>query len=418
MRHSSFLYCVLFTTAFALLSASSNCGAEDPPAKGADKKAADKKPAGKADSTKKKGALSDEDEWKRLMARKQELIKESESIFAQGQNADDAGRKKLGQRIQQLQAEFQTDLGPAIMNLAPKIYEKDPTEPNAAEVMTVKALEAGDFESVVKMADKVIDAEKGTAPLVTYKGIALFNSGEFDSAVTTFEEARKLDKKSFAQAGAPFLDLATKYSQYWKDELALREKEKEADDLPRVLLKTNRGDIELELFENEAPNTVANFVSLVEAGKYDGTLFHRVIPGFMSQGGDPNSLDDNPGNDGGGGPGYTIACECYTDKARKHFQGSLSMAHAGRDSGGSQFFLTHRPTPHLDYQEGKTESNHTVFGRILKGLDVAVALKKGDKIEEATVIRKRDHKYVPETLTEKRTRGAKGGKPKTEKTEE
>jgi cyclophilin family peptidyl-prolyl cis-trans isomerase len=90
------------------------------------------------------------------------------------------------------------------------------------------------------------------------------------------------------------------------------------------------------------------------------------------------------------------------------------MAHAGRDSGGSQFFLTHRPTPHLDYQEGKAESNHTVFGRILKGVDVAVALKKGDKIEKATVIRKRDHKYVPETLTEKRTRGTKGGKPKTE----
>ncbi|MBS0264346.1 MAG: peptidylprolyl isomerase [Planctomycetes bacterium] len=171
--------------------------------------------------------------------------------------------------------------------------------------------------------------------------------------------------------------------------------------MPRVVLQTNEGKIVLELFENEAPNTVANFISLVEAKKYNGVKFHRVIPGFMAQGGDPNTLDDNPRNDGQGGPGYTIDCECYTDKARMHFQGSLSMAHAGKDSGGSQFFLTFVPTTHLNWSKGKEESNHTVFGRIIEGLDVALALKIGDEIQKAEVVRKRDHAYAPKKKADK-----------------
>ncbi|MSR59564.1 MAG: peptidylprolyl isomerase [Planctomycetaceae bacterium] len=167
--------------------------------------------------------------------------------------------------------------------------------------------------------------------------------------------------------------------------------------MPRVLFKTNKGDIVLELFENEAPNTVANFVSLVEAKKYDGIAFHRVLPNFMAQGGDFSTREKDPSD----GPGYTIACECYNDKTRMHFQGSLSMAHAGKDTGGSQFFLTHRPTAHLNYTKGKTDSNHTVFGRIIKGLDVALAIRPGDKIESAKVLRKRDHAYKPKTMPEK-----------------
>jgi peptidyl-prolyl cis-trans isomerase B (cyclophilin B) len=122
----------------------------------------------------------------------------------------------------------------------------------------------------------------------------------------------------------------------------------------------------------------------------------------MAQGGDPNTLDDDPGNDGQGGPGYTIACECYSEKARKHFQGSLSMAHAAeRDTGGSQFFITHVPTAHLNWAPDKREANHTVFGRVIEGLDVALALRIGDTIESASVVRKRDHAYVPKKVGEK-----------------
>ena len=149
----------------------------------------------------------------------------------------------------------------------------------------------------------------------------------------------------------------------------------------------------MELFENEAPNTVANFVSLAEKGFYNGTKFHRVIGGFMAQGGDP------AGN-GSGGPGYAIECEVDVPGARKHFLGTLSMAHAGRNTGGSQFFLTFRPTEHLD---GK----HTVFGRVIEGMDVLPKIVRTegplaggppDTIVKAEVLRKRNHPYEPKKL--------------------
>ena len=179
-------------------------------------------------------------------------------------------------------------------------------------------------------------------------------------------------------------------------EMAKRAAEAQADDLPRVKIETSKGTIVVELFENEAPNAVANFISLVEKHFYDGTVFHRVIPQFMAQGGDPKGT-------GSGGPGYSIACECELPGARKHFLGSLSMAHAGKDTGGSQFFLTFRPTEHLD---GK----YTVFGRVIEGLDVLPKIQRTegpmaglpDKIVKAEVIRKRDHAYEPETLPSRR----------------
>ena len=165
----------------------------------------------------------------------------------------------------------------------------------------------------------------------------------------------------------------------------MRAAEAKADDLPRVVLKTTQGDVVLELFENEAPNTVANFVSLVENKFYDGLAFHRFIPHFMVQGGDPEG-------DGTGGPGYRIKCECYEEGHRMHFRGSLSMAKsAAINTGGSQFFLCFVPTLHLD---GK----HTVFGRVIEGIENMSALRQGDKIVFATVLRKRKHEYKPTTL--------------------
>jgi cyclophilin family peptidyl-prolyl cis-trans isomerase len=185
------------------------------------------------------------------------------------------------------------------------------------------------------------------------------------------------------------------------EEMAKRAAEAKADDLPRVKITTSQGDVMVELFENEAPNTVANFVSLVEKGFYNGTPFHRVIGGFMAQGGDPTGT-------GTSGPGYAIACEVGKPGARKHFLGTLSMAHAGPNTGGSQFFLTFRPTEHLD---GK----HTVFGRVIDGFDVLPKLMRTqddqglpvagavpDKILKAVVVRKRSHPYEPETLPDPR----------------
>ena len=184
-------------------------------------------------------------------------------------------------------------------------------------------------------------------------------------------------------------------------EMARRKQEAAADDLPRVEITTSKGTIVVELFEDDAPNTVANFVSLVEKGFYDGTPFHRVIGGFMAQGGDPTGS-------GSGGPGHVIECECELPAARKHFLGSLSMAHAGKNTGGSQFFLTFRPTEHLD-------GRHTVFGRVVEGYDVLPRLArtqsgdgrsnpgvKPDTIVKAKVLRKRNHEYAPKTLPDPR----------------
>ncbi|MEM9702383.1 MAG: peptidylprolyl isomerase [Planctomycetota bacterium] len=158
--------------------------------------------------------------------------------------------------------------------------------------------------------------------------------------------------------------------------------------LPKVAFKTNRGTIVLELFEEEAPNAVANMISLVESGFYNNVKFHRVIPNFMAQGGDPNSKDDDPRNDGTGGPGYAIDSEFDNPNARKHFRGTLSAANSGPNTAGSQFFLTHLPTPHLN-------GAHTVYGRVIQGQDVVDKLQIGDVIEASKVISKRNHPYEP-----------------------
>ena len=141
-------------------------------------------------------------------------------------------------------------------------------------------------------------------------------------------------------------------------------------------LETSRGTIVLELYADEVPNTVANFEKLANAGFYDGTKFHRVIPNFMVQGGDPYSKSGK-GPVGTGGPGYTIKCETHRN-VHKHIAGALSMAHAGKDTGGSQFFICHGPQSHLD---GK----HTVFGQVTKGMEVVNSIKQNDEIKSARV---------------------------------
>jgi peptidyl-prolyl cis-trans isomerase B (cyclophilin B) len=134
--------------------------------------------------------------------------------------------------------------------------------------------------------------------------------------------------------------------------------------MTRAIMKTEKGTIHLDLFDQDAPGTVKNFVDLANKGYYDGLNFHRVIPNFMIQGGCPYGT-------GTGGPGYTIKCET-AGNPNKHETGSLSMAHAGRDTGGSQFFICHSPQPHLD-------GVHTVFGKT-NDMNVVNAIQKGDKI--------------------------------------
>ena len=143
-----------------------------------------------------------------------------------------------------------------------------------------------------------------------------------------------------------------------------------------ALFETEVGNINIEFFSIDAPNTVNNFTKLISEGFYDGLAFHRVIPGFMAQGGCPNTREGANGMPGTGGPGYSIDCEINSNK---HVAGSLSMAHAGKDTGGSQFFLVHAPQPHLD-------GVHTVFGKT-DDMKILLSIINGTKIKSLSLIK-------------------------------
>lgn len=137
--------------------------------------------------------------------------------------------------------------------------------------------------------------------------------------------------------------------------------------MSKAIIKTEKGDMTVQFYDKDAPKAVENFLKLAKSGFYNGVTFHRVLPDFVIQGGDPTGT-------GAGGPGYTIDCELTGDN-QYHDRGVLSMAHAGRNTGGSQFFICHsrNNTSHLD-------RNHTCFGKVIENVDVVDAIRQGDKI--------------------------------------
>lgn len=261
--------------------------------------------------------------------------------------------------------------------------------------MVQNDLQADNYIAARKLSDTLLEKKCDEKNLYAMAGVAAFCTHDFDRAQTLLTKAA--EEQALSRVGQHYLMQVEEYKKLWKEEEALRMKEAAADDLPRVKLETSKGDIVVELFENEAPQTVGNFINLVEKDYYNGLKFHRVLPGFMAQGGDPTGS-------GAGGPGYSIFCELDKPNHRKHFSGTLSMAHAGKDTGGSQFFLTFVPTPHLN-------GRHTAFGRVIAGMEVLSELQRidpgafqdgpePDKIVKATVLRKRDHEYVPTKVPE------------------
>ncbi|MEY4568522.1 MAG: hypothetical protein RLY14_3492 [Planctomycetota bacterium] len=222
-------------------------------------------------------------------------------------------------------------------------------------------------------------------------------------AVNEFAEAKKFLEIAYRdgmldQLGQRNLKILEDIEPKWEQEKAARERDAAADDLPRVSFETTRGTIVLELFENEAPQTVGNFINLVEKGFYDGLSFHRVVTHLVAQTGCPNG-------DGSGDAGYTIKSEAKNPNARHHFRGALGMALAGDkpDSGGSQFYICLVPLTFLD-------GTFTIFGRVIEGMDVVSDLTRiedekddkepamgpPDEVISAKVLRKRNHEYKPE----------------------
>jgi cyclophilin family peptidyl-prolyl cis-trans isomerase len=280
-------------------------------------------------------------------------------------------------------------------------------------------IDGGDqYERAMPIVKLLIDGGATEKELYVYGFLCAFMTNDYDLAKTYLAKVKETNAlqnisdiagkgdKADPQAGLMKTVMHTvsvcfskldEYRDFWAKELAIRAAEAKANDLPRVKFTTTKGEITIELFENEAPQTVANFLTLVKQGFYNGSPFHRVLPEFMAQGGAKTE-------DGQGGPGYTIKCECYRPDYRRHFRGTLSMAHAGRDTGNSQFFLTFVPTPHLN-------GMHTAFGRVIEGIEVLGDLQrrspehepnspKPDRIIKAEVIRDRGHDYKFEKLSE------------------
>lgn len=348
-------------------------------------------------------------EFEKTFTQWKALLSDLRNLRDEYRKAPAEKRPEIEKRYNELLEKGQ-ELQPKVLESAEAAYREGPKEAKDAEEFLLGSLffrcESDDYEKALPVAKVLLDNRCEEPAVHGWAGLAAFCVGDFATAERELKLAA--DANVFAKMGGEFgrmgpmmLSEIPFYKQAGQKEEQLRAAEAKANDLPRVLLKTSKGDIEVELFENEAPNTVANFISLVEKGFYNGTPFHRVLPTFMAQGGDPTGT-------GSGGPGYTIPCECYRPDARVHFRGSLSMAHAGRDTGGSQFFLTFRPTHHLD---GK----HTVFGRVVKGMEVLGNLQRRDpekpegpqpdKILEAKVLRKRNHPYE----VKKTAKGGDGG---------
>ena len=283
---------------------------------------------------------------------------------------------------------------PTVRKAAEAAYRESPNSDRELTKFLIELvtddIRADNFEAAGEFVQALVEGnciERGTDNMA---GIAAFGVNDFARAEKHLTAAE--DTNSLTKSGTDFLGNLRDHpnlAELWEAELKLREAEAEADDLPRVKIETTAGDFVVELFENEAPETVGNFVNLVEKGFYDDLTFHRVIHSFMAQGGCPLGT-------GLGGPGYKIYCECVNENHRNHFRGSLSMAKsAARNTGGSQFFINFAPTPHLNGQ-------HTVFGRVIEGMENLSKILKIEsvdanapttKIIKAEVIRKREHEY-------------------------
>ncbi len=249
-------------------------------------------------------------------------------------------------------------------------------------------LDADDFERAFRIGKLLMDNGYDDWNVLQATGIAAAMTNHLQEARKYLQQANQ--KKPLSSIGREVLAEIPEQEAAWSEERQIRDSEKKADDLPRVRLSTSQGDIVVEMFENESPETVGNFIQLVEKGFYDGLDFHRVIPHRVAQGGCPNG-------DGTGDPGYSIRCESLDGDYRRHFRGSISMASRPEPhTGGSQFFFCMAPLSDLDGQ-------YTVFGRIIDGMDVLAKLQRrdgktemllpADRILKATVERKRDHEY-------------------------
>jgi cyclophilin family peptidyl-prolyl cis-trans isomerase len=363
-----------------------------------------------------------------------QVFQEIETLRGQYQGADSGARQEINAKLPLLVEEARQKMdawvtaGLQLYNVAPnedkqladwlvgiaKYYalgelynDKQPSEVGG------RFLGGDQYELALPIVQALIDGDHPEKNLYVWGGMSAVCVNDYDLAkeylaaasdAGLFEglpqypsQSTPIDETYLIKARDFQANLDTLREQ-WEEEQKIRKAETVANDLPRVKFTTTKGDVVIELFENEAPIATANMISLVKSDFYSNVVFHRVLPHFMAQGGDPTGT-------GSGGPGYSIACECHGPDARHHFRGTLSMAHAGRDTGGSQFFMCFIPTDFLNQR-------HTAFGRVIEGMEVLGKLQRidpqaqgpfptPDKIIKAEVQRDRGHAYEFEKLPER-----------------
>ena len=423
---------IIWATAIVAATVPSTTNAQDQAPKTSDRNTA----ATTADTTQAKAA------FQAKFAEYKSAIRDIEKLQAEFQTADSEHRRKLNQEVTGHIAQAQSIMN-AMIEAAEAAFKAAPnTDKEVTDILTAVAkhytigrqigapvpaqgnpqdvyypIDGGDqFEKALPIIKLLIDGGVQNSELYVWGFLSAFATNDYDLAQKYLDKAKETgameslammanrDDKSDTQSGlhknlahlvAASIDVFDDYKGLWAKESAIRAAEEKANNLPRVKLTTTKGEIVVELFEDQAPGTVANFLTLVKQGFYSGSPFHRVLPGFMAQGGAKT-------DDGQGGPGYTIRDELKGDY-RRHFRGTLSMAKTqAPDSGNSQFFLTFVPTPHLN-------GRHTAFGRVVEGIEVLGDLQrrspqhetngpKPDKIIKAEVLRDRGHEYKFEKL--------------------
>lgn len=338
-------------------------------------------------------------DFKPLLQEWKATLGELRAVQQKYQQADDAGQRK------QLQAEFEALLTTA-RSMIPRLrvagrgaYDAAPNDDPELTRFLYKLAEdelAGDrYDDAWGLGNLLVTKNCGIPAAYNVAGVAAFARNNYDKAEEYLQVAKR--RNVLSATGSRLLGMVENYRTLWTEEENLRDQQ--AGNLPLVNLSTTEGDIICELFEDEAPQTVGNFIYLIEQGFYDGLPFYQVVSGQRASIGCPEG-------DGTGGPGYKIYSECYRDNHRNHFRGSLSMDTGGkRDTGGSRFFFTFLPNPELN-------GRNTVFGRVVEGMDVLERLQRTDsiprdpassrdKIIEATVIKKQEgKKYLPVKVKE------------------
>ena len=392
--------------------------------------AQDKKKTGqpKADTKKKakpKTGAAAVAEWKKLDAERKAIGKELRTLRIEFRIATRKRKLEIQKIFEMKIAKWNDIIRPKMIDVALAQLEHEPDTPLAAKL----ARRIEDFQQVAAVTDRILKKGSEAGPVLDLAGLTQFKLNHFKRSVDLLTKAR--DKN--ALSSQLLFDAAKDYVKYWETEQELRKKEAAAkgdERLPRVKIATDKGDVVVELFENEAPNTVANFISLVEKKHYDGQRiyaesrqsFDRLTSGFtrvpmLLIGDEDTKKDFDPKKIYGTLiPVYTIKSEAFESNARMHFRGSLSMIATGRDEGYCDFGILKQPFPGRNAQPGGF-GGKTVFGRVVSGMDVVDKLKKGDLIKSMTVLFKRKHDYKPKTsLDEKKKPKSKDGKTTPKKT--